>query len=108
MNTAIEFHQNREHEPLTFIIPEGGDWIRSLLAEALLAYHTPKDIGKTTRHIIVYMEEHFSRTQLLVGTHRDIVEDIIVVDFISRRISDMLEKRSTSFRRWLKRWDASE
>ena len=108
MTTAIEFHQSKKHEPLTFIIPDTGEWIRGLLAEALLSYHSPKDIGKTTRHAIVYMEEHFSRTQLLVGVHRDIVEDIIVVDFVSRRISDMEAKRSTSFHRWLKQHEVQE
>jgi hypothetical protein len=100
--TIIEFCLERgQLANLSLVVPSAG--AGELLAEALYRseLRTP---GQAVCMIIHRMERVYGLTELVVGGRRDPKADIIVVDFISKLVSDRTEGKSYKFSKWIKRF----
>lgn len=109
--TVIEFWQTRgQMDPLSLMIPDVGEGVREVLAEALFnAQPQWKNPESATRVIVDWMDEVYAHgvlgSSLAVGSRRDKAEECIVVDFISGMVSDIADGRSRSISRWVKGFD---
>lgn len=102
--TVIEFCITKDQPaPLSMIIPDGGDRVRDMLAEGLYYGDVVSVIG--------VLGSYYERAPLLVGSRRKPYADVLIVDFIDRRVSDhraFSHIRSKTFKRFIKKHGVPE
>lgn len=88
---------------LSLVVP--GELVPELLAEAM---YNVKSCWAEPEYaaagIIGYLWE-LSREISIAAGHRRYDREVLVVDFISQRVSDRTERRSYKFSKWLERHD---
>lgn len=92
-----------QNSVLSLVIP--GDLVPELLAEALYNVKSSWDEGEfAAAGIVGYLSELSKEISLAVGSRR-FDNDVLVVDFISKLVSDRTERKSYKFSKWLERHD---
>lgn len=104
-DTIVEFCITREQPAPLSLVVQGTDLIPETLAEGLYAAKLHWKDGPGAVPIIIRKLAKFYTTELVVGGRRQPESHVIVVDFISRLVSDRTEQKSYKFSGWLARYD---
>lgn len=97
--TTVELCVSKDQpSPLVMVVPGPGDAVRDLVAEGL--WVAPRNAAGPAALVVMQKVQKVYPSSLAFRPMRLGGVDVLVVDFISKLVTDVDEQRTYTFKRW--------